>query len=66
MKDKIIRFIAMLLLSALASLLIYIILHETGHMIVMLSAGARITEFSILHAHVALTADGIPISPICG
>lgn len=44
---------AYLLLSLLVSLLSYIIIHETGHLIVMLSAGAKITEFSILTAHVS-------------
>ena len=39
--------------SALLSIIIYIILHEGGHMIVMLSAGATITDFSILTAHVS-------------
>ena len=53
---KKIKFIALLLLSALLALILYIILHETGHLIVMLSAGARITDFSILHAHVSSTS----------
>jgi len=39
--------------SALIVILLYIILHEGGHLIVMLSAGATITEFSILTAHVS-------------
>ena len=39
--------------SALLSIFLYIILHEGGHMIVMLSAGATITDFSILTAHVS-------------
>ena len=39
--------------SALLSIILYIILHEGGHMIVMLSAGATITDFSILTAHVS-------------
>lgn len=43
------------LLSGLLMLVIYIFLHELGHLIVMLSAGATITEFSILTAHVSAT-----------
>ena len=39
--------------SALLSIILYIILHEGGHMIVMLSAGATITDFSIFTAHVS-------------
>lgn len=31
----------------------YILVHETGHLIVMLSAGAQIDDFSILTAHVS-------------
>ena len=38
--------------SALMTMILYIFLHECGHMIVMLAAGSRITEFSILTAHV--------------
>lgn len=52
MNDKKIKFIASLFLSALAAVVLYIILHETGHTIVVLSAGAKLTEFSILRAHV--------------
>ena len=33
--------------------LLYILIHETGHLIVMLSAGAVIDDFSILTAHVS-------------
>lgn len=39
--------------SVLLVILLYIILHEAGHLIVMLSAGATITDFSILSAHVS-------------
>ena len=39
--------------SVLLAIFLYIILHEGGHMIVMLSAGATITDFSILTAHVS-------------
>lgn len=42
-----------LLLSALITLFLYILLHELGHLIVMLTAGATITDFSILTAHVS-------------
>lgn len=45
-----------LVLSVLASagiaVVLYILLHELGHGIVMLSAGATITDFSILTAHI--------------
>lgn len=40
------------LLAFMVALVSYIVLHEFGHMIVMLSAGAKIKEFSILTAHV--------------
>lgn len=43
------------LASAVLALVIYILLHETGHLIVMLSAGATIDEFSIITAHVSAT-----------
>lgn len=45
-----------LFLAAGLGVLIYILLHETGHMIVMLSVGAKIKAFSIFTAHV--TASG--------
>ena len=38
-------------LSALLSILLYIVLHEAGHCIVAILCGATITEFSILSAH---------------
>lgn len=41
------------LCSALIVLFFYILLHELGHLIVMLSAGATITDFSIITAHVS-------------
>lgn len=47
------KIILSILASAMFTLFLYIVLHETGHMIVMLSAGARITEFSIFGAHVS-------------
>ena len=48
--------IGYILLSAGITLFLYILLHEFGHMIVMLSVGATITDFSIFTAHVS--ADG--------
>lgn len=39
------------ILSALLSILLYIVLHEAGHCIVAILCGATITEFSILSAH---------------
>lgn len=42
-----------LLLSAGMVLFLYTLLHELGHMIVMLSAGATVTSFSIFTAHVS-------------
>ena len=52
-KEKLIKLILILVLSAMAAVFLYILLHEFGHVIVMLSAGDRITEFSILGAHVS-------------
>ena len=43
----------LLLPTALASALLYIILHEFGHVIVLWFAGADITDFSVLSAHVS-------------
>lgn len=42
-----------LLLAAALALFLYVLLHELGHLIVMLSAGATITGFSIFTAHVS-------------
>ena len=42
-----------LALSVLLILFLYILIHETGNLIVMLCAGDRITSFSILSAHVS-------------
>ena len=55
MKNKaaLIKLILILMISAIARLFLYILLHEFGHVIVMLSAGEKITEFSILGAHVS-------------
>ena len=47
---KIMRF---MLPSVFISILLYIILHELGHVIVLLLVDADITEFSILSAHVS-------------
>lgn len=55
MTDKF-KKIVYLLLSLLIVLFLYVLLHEFGHLIVMLCAGAKITDFSILTAHVS--ADG--------
>lgn len=41
------------MLSAGIAVYLYIFLHEFGHMVVMLSAGATITDFSIFTAHVS-------------
>lgn len=41
-----------LLISLLIGLFLYILLHELGHLIVMLYAGAKIIDFSIFTAHV--------------
>lgn len=43
-------------MSAGIAIFLYILLHEFGHMIIMLSVGATITDFSIFTAHVS--ADG--------
>lgn len=45
--------IGYLLLSAVLAVFLYVLLHEFGHSIVMLSAGATVTEFSIVTAHVS-------------
>lgn len=47
--------ILLLLASAVLALILYIALHELGHLIVMVSAGATIDDFSILTAHVSAT-----------
>ncbi len=43
--------IIILVLASLAALVFYILLHESGHCIVALACGARITEFSVITAH---------------
>lgn len=51
-----VKCILQILLAACLSLYCYTFLHELGHAIVMLSAGAAILDFSILTSHV--TAEG--------
>lgn len=57
MKGRV-RFALCLFSAALITLFLYILIHESGHMIVMLSAGATITEFSIFGAHVSRKTAG--------
>lgn len=52
MEQKIKKLLLVFAAAAL-SIVIYIFLHEMGHLIVMVSAGATITDFSILTAHVS-------------
>ena len=52
-KEALIKLISILVISAIVTVFLYILLHEFGHVIVMLSAGARITEFSLLGARVS-------------
>ena len=47
------KFILCLLSSATLLTVLYILFHELGHMIVMLSAGDTIDDFSIIGAHVS-------------
>ena len=54
--NKKIKSTGYIFLSAGIAAFLYVFLHESGHMIVMLSAGAAIADFSILTAHVS--ADG--------
>lgn len=42
-----------ILTAAVLTVFLYVLFHELGHLIVMLSAGAEILDFSILHAHVS-------------
>lgn len=51
--NKKIKSMGYVLLSAGIEVFLYILLHEFGHMIVMLLAGATITDFSIFTAHVS-------------
>ena len=50
-KEKI-KFAGTLTGTMLLGIIVYILLHEFGHTIVLLSAHAKITEFSLLRAHV--------------
>ena len=52
MKQKRILFLS-IFASALLCILLYIILHETGHCIVAVSCGATVTDFSIFSAHMS-------------
>ncbi|MDO5155919.1 MAG: hypothetical protein Q4D51_08125 [Eubacteriales bacterium] len=47
------KLIINVLAAAGVTMVLYIALHEFGHLIVMLSAGATIDEFSIIGAHVS-------------
>lgn len=51
--NKKIKSIGYILLSAGITVFLYILLHELGHTMVMLLAGATITDFSIFTAHVS-------------
>ncbi len=55
MKQKL-KKVMLLFPAAALTIVIYISLHEIGHLIVMVSAGTTITDFSILTAHVYLFA----------
>lgn len=48
-----IKSIVYILLSAVVVAFLYVFLHELGHTLVMLLAGATITSFSIFTAHVS-------------
>lgn len=51
--NKRLKLILLLCLCIAIEALMFTLLHETGHAIVMLSAGAVIDEFSILEVHVS-------------
>lgn len=51
--NKKLKSIGYILLSTGITLFLYILFHEFGHMMVMLSVGATITDFSIFTAHVS-------------
>ena len=64
--NKKIKSMGSILLSAGIAVFFYILLHEFGHMIVMLSVGATITDFSIFTAHVsAVGGDYTNLSDMC-
>lgn len=46
-----IRLVGLVILLGMFTLILYIVLHELGHCIVAVACGAKITEFSILTAH---------------
>lgn len=48
--------------SALLSIFVYIILHESGHCLIAALCGAKITEFSIIGAH--MSYEGGIFSPV--
>lgn len=45
------KLFGLVILLGIFTLILYIILHELGHCIVAIACGAKITEFSILTAH---------------
>lgn len=47
------KLIGVLILSAIATLFLYIILHEAGHCVVAIACGAKITGFSIFDANMS-------------
>ncbi len=54
------------MLSAGIGIFLYILLHEIGHMIVILSVGGTITDFSIFTAHVSAVGGGYTnLSDMC-
>ena len=55
--------VSYILISLLITWFLYILLHELGHLIVLLYAGAKITDFSIFTAHVS--AEGGDFSNLC-
>ncbi len=64
--DKKIKSLGYILLSVGIWVFLYILMHEFGHMIVMLSVGATITNFSIFTAHVsAVGGDYTNLSNMC-
>ncbi|MDE6906047.1 MAG: hypothetical protein K2P76_14120 [Lachnospiraceae bacterium] len=64
--NKKIKSIGYILLSAGIGIFLYILLHEIGHMIVILSVGGTITDFSIFTAHVSAVGGGYTnLSDMC-
>lgn len=62
MKHKV-RFILMMILAMCLELLIYVVLHEGGHTLVALMAGARITEFNIFVTNAHMAYEGGNFTP---